>query len=105
MVKSALPGPSRLSEFIPFVCSTDFCLSAPAEALLTDLADDAYKRWSTTTKGLCVSWMRTPIALGIARGASVCVRGRLGRQQGGAAHAVAPETMTGEMAAAAFTTR
>ena len=40
-------GPSRLSEFIPFVFSTDFCLSAPAEALLTDLADDAYKRWST----------------------------------------------------------
>ncbi len=45
--------------------------------------------------------MRSRIALGIARGASVFVRGRLGRQKGGAAHAVAPETMTGEIAVAA----
>ena len=76
------------AHFVPFVVTSDFCLSEPAEGLLDDLAEDLSKRWGKS-KGLAISWLRSNIALAIARGASACVRG--GREKPRAAGAAMVE--------------
>ena len=72
--KHKAPAEAQGRSFLPFIVTTDGCLSDDAENLLCRIADRLAEKWKKG-KGLTMAWVRAKMSVAVAKATSACIRG------------------------------